>query len=148
MNISDIIENFIQETVEECGGSAEIRRSELAIRFGCVPSQINYVLSTRFTADRGYVIESRRGGGGHILIKRLVLPENSMVMHTVSHIGDTIDFPGAKRCILSLCRLGLASEREASLMLAALSDRALRCDGTDKNRLRASILKNMLLTLI
>ncbi len=148
MSISDIIENFIQETVEKSGGCAEIRRSELAIRFGCVPSQINYVLSTRFTAERGYIIESRRGGGGHILIKRIAIPNDSMVMHTLSHIGDAIDFQCAKRCIISLCRLGLASERDATIMLAALSDRALPCDMHSRDRLRASILKNMLLSLI
>ncbi len=148
MNISDIIENFIQETIDTSGGVAELRRSELAIRFGCVPSQINYVLTTRFTAERGYIIESRRGGGGYILIKHISLPDDGRVMHAVSNIGDSIDFPCAGRCVQSLRSFGLASERECELMLAALSDRALPCDGISRDRLRATILKNMLLRLI
>ena len=70
MRISDIIEDFIKELFEE-EEQIEIQRNDLAQKFNCVPSQINYVISTRFKPSQGYYVESRRGGGGHILIKKV-----------------------------------------------------------------------------
>ena len=71
MGISDLIANFLQDCLDESGdGVLEIQRGELAQRFNCVPSQINYVMSTRFSPERGYIVESRRGGNGYIQIGR------------------------------------------------------------------------------
>ena len=90
MKISDSIENFIREMFEE-NTSIELRRNELAQYFNCVPSQINYVISTRFTTERGYVVESRRGGGGHIKITRLNLGRNEQIMHIINSVGQSVD---------------------------------------------------------
>ena len=71
MGTSDLIARFIMEALDNEEGIAELQRSMIANRFGCVPSQINYVISTRFSPEHGYVVESRRGGGGYIRIKRV-----------------------------------------------------------------------------
>ena len=91
MGMSDIIAGFIQETLSEMNGCAEIQRSELANRFKCVPSQINYVISTRFSPEHGYIVESRRGGGGFIRITRVNMDPERLIMHTINAIGDEID---------------------------------------------------------
>ena len=90
MKISDSIEHFIREMFEE-KNSIELKRNELAQYFNCVPSQINYVISTRFTTERGYVVESRRGGGGHIRITRINLGRNEQIMHIINSIGSALD---------------------------------------------------------
>lgn len=90
MGISDLIAGFINDTLQE-DGTAELQRSELASRFNCVPSQINYVISTRFSPERGYIVESRRGGGGYIRIRRVRMDPKQLVMHTVNAIGDAVD---------------------------------------------------------
>ena len=77
MGISDIIANFILEEISEAEGTAELQRAELAQRFNCVPSQINYVISTRFSPEHGYIVESRRGGNGYIRITRVYSPPSS-----------------------------------------------------------------------
>ena len=71
MGITDMIASFIHDALEEADGVLELQRSDLAQRFNCVPSQINYVMSTRFSPERGYIVESRRGGGGYIRISRV-----------------------------------------------------------------------------
>ena len=92
MRMSDLITNEIIRMLNESGANtAEIQRNEFANMIGCAPSQINYVLSSRFTPEHGYIIESRRGGGGYIRIKRVVLSHASALMHIINSIGDTID---------------------------------------------------------
>lgn len=147
MNISDIIESFINERISGEGGYTEIRRNELAEHLGCVPSQINYVISTRFTAERGYTVESRRGGGGYISIKRVIYPANGTIMHVVNSIGDSIDFASAKAIIKSLYEYDVISRREAEIMISALGDRALLLPREQRGMLRARLLKNMLMQL-
>jgi len=89
--LSDIIESFIKEMINDMDGSIEIQRNELANRFNCVPSQINYVISTRFSTDKGYYVESRRGGGGYISIKRLnTSSTGEYLMHIITSIGDKL----------------------------------------------------------
>ena len=145
MNISDIIENFIQETVENCGGSAEIRRSELAIRFGCVPSQINYVITSRFTPEHGYIVESRRGGKGYIRITRINYDKPTAAMHIVNAIGDEISESDTALFLESLISRKLISKREAVLMSAATSDGCFReIPPQLRGRIRAAIFKHML----
>lgn len=147
MNISDIIEAFINERLKDADGSAEIRRNELAEHLGCVPSQINYVISTRFTAERGYTVESRRGGGGYISIKRVIYPTDKRIMHIVNSIGDSIDFESSKAIIKSLWEYDVISRREAEIMISVLGDRVLTLPRDQRGILRARLLKNMLIKL-
>ncbi|MDO5311272.1 MAG: CtsR family transcriptional regulator [Clostridia bacterium] len=93
MKLSNLIEDFIKEMIsEDKSGEVELKRNELADRFGCVPSQINYVISTRFSPERGYIVESRRGGGGYIRITRVVPKGGNMMMHAVNSIGKYLSY--------------------------------------------------------
>ena len=147
MNISDIIEAFINQKIKDQDGRTEIRRNELAEHLGCVPSQINYVISTRFTAERGYTVESRRGGGGYISIRRVIYPTDNRIMHIVNSIGDSIDFESAKAIIKSLWEYDVITRREAEIMISVLSDRVLVLPRDQRGLLRAGLLKNMLIKL-
>ncbi len=149
MKMSDTIENFIRDLFDN-ENSVELRRNELAMYFNCVPSQINYVISTRFTAERGYIVESRRGGGGHIKITRIAVGRNDALRHVLSNIGDTIDVLTVEAIIDNLYSAEAISAEQAKLMLSACSNNALSpiSDGFLKNRVRASIFKHLLLMFI
>ena len=150
MGISDLIAEFINESLAEADdGIAELQRSELANRFNCVPSQINYVISTRFSPERGYVVESRRGGGGYIRIRRVNADPTQLVMHTVNAIGDELDINTAAAFLSNLVGVGAMTERAAYVMLAAVSDQALKAaDPVIRDKLRAGILKQMLIKML
>ena len=146
MRVSDIIAGFIGDMLDELGGSAEMQRSELASRFNCVPSQINYVISTRFSPEHGYIVESRRGGGGYIRITRVEADPERLIMHTVNIIGDRVDIGTATALIANLRQGGAIGEVNARLMLSAIGNSALRPVRPDeRDILRASILKQMLI---
>lgn len=146
MGISDLIAGFIDEMLKEEDGTAELQRAEIANRFNCVPSQINYVLSTRFSPERGYIVESRRGGGGYIRIQRVRVDPKQLTMHTVNAIGDRLDLNTAAALVSNALQGGAISEESARMMLAAVSDAALRpADRFTREFLRASILKQMLI---
>ena len=91
MGTSDRIARFILDALESADGTAELQRSSLADRFGCVPSQINYVIATRFSPERGYMVESRRGGGGYIRIARVQMDRQTLLMHVINSIGGELD---------------------------------------------------------
>ena len=80
MRMSDLVAQYILEMLEQQNGSAEIQRNELAGNLGCVPSQINYVITSRFTPEQGYMVESRRGGGGYIRISRVKMDKGTALM--------------------------------------------------------------------
>lgn len=148
MGISDVIAEFINELLEE-DSTAEVQRSELASRFNCVPSQINYVIATRFSPERGYVVESRRGGGGYIRIHRVQADPKLLVMHTVNALGDRVDAGTASALISNCVSAGVLTERDGRLMMSALSDAAVRPVAPEgRDILRASILKQMLLSTL
>ncbi len=142
MGISDRIELFITELLKE-NGEAELKRNELASVFECVPSQINYVISTRFTPERGYTVESKRGGGGYIRIMRLRSSPSSII----EGIGDSISRADAKAVAAYLVSSGAVSEDAGRVLDAALSDEAIRLPNPDAARLRASILKQVLISI-
>ena len=96
MGISDIIAGFIQQELDNAGGALELQRSDLAQRFNCVPSQINYVMSTRFSPEHGYIVESRRGGGGYIRITRVQVDRQTLLMHVINSVGNTLDSRSAR----------------------------------------------------
>lgn len=149
MGISDLIAGFIDDMLSEEDGTAELQRAEIASRFNCVPSQINYVISTRFSPERGYIVESRRGGGGYIRIRRVRVDPRQLTMHTVNAIGDMIDATTAAAFISNALQGGAISESEARMMLAATCDAALRsADRMTRDSIRAGILKQMLIKTI
>lgn len=147
--LSDIIEAFLKSMIIEEEGSVEIQRNELASKFKCVPSQINYVISTRFTADKGYYVESRRGGGGYISIKRLNIDSDyDYLMHIITSVGENISQLTAEIFIKNFVDYNIVDEREAMLLKAATSDKVLLDVRIEKrNIIRATILKNMLMSL-
>jgi len=148
MGISDLIAGFIDEVLGGAGGTAELRRIELANRFNCVPSQINYVIATRFSPEHGYIVESRRGGGGFIRITRVALEPERLIMHTVNAIGDGVDANTAAALIANLRQAGAISGEQARLMLSAIGNNALRpAQPEGRDALRASILKQMLINI-
>ena len=92
MRLSDLIAEEINRLLDESlDNTAEIQRNEFALRVGCVPSQINYVLSSRFIPEQGYIVESRRGGGGYIRITRINTSKSSALMHIVNSVGTRLD---------------------------------------------------------
>ena len=148
MGISDSIAQFINELLEE-DSTAEVQRAELASRFGCVPSQINYVISTRFSPERGYIVESRRGGNGYIRISRVQTDPTELIMHTVNAIGSSVDMASASAFLANAVSSGAMSDAAARLMLSAISDNALRpVQPAGRDIVRASILKQMLIRIL
>ncbi len=147
MRLSDLIADFILNGLSD-GGAVELQRSELADRFNCVPSQINYVISTRFSPEHGYLVESQRGGGGYIRITRLQTDRPSVIMHAINAIGDTLSFQSAVAFMKNLLSYGAISDENAKLILSAVTETALSAaDVTLRSRLRASIVKQCLLSL-
>jgi transcriptional regulator CtsR len=147
--LSDMIEEFIKQLINSAEGTVEIQRNELANKFNCVPSQINYVIGTRFTTERGYYVESRRGGGGHIRISRVSIQRTGRyVMHIVNSMGNSISQQSAEVFINNFLDYNVITEKEASILKAATSDKALAdVEYRDRDKLRARILKNMLMSL-
>ncbi len=149
MGISDLIAGFINEMLADSGGTTELQRSELSSRFGCVPSQINYVISTRFSPEQGYIVESRRGGNGYIRISRVHMAPRQLIMHTVNAIGESIDERSAQALISNAVQSGALAEESARIMLAAVGTAALRpAKQEQRDALRASILKQMLVSTL
>ena len=147
--LTDYIAQIIEEMLNEANGTLELQRNELAGRIGCVPSQISYVISSRFTPERGYMIESRRGGGGCIRIVRKQMGRNEYLMHFFCAVGDAIAESEAFAYLRNLYGNEYVSEREFSLLAAALSNAALAdLPSVVRERLRASIFKQMLLSLM
>jgi transcriptional regulator CtsR len=147
MKLSNIIEEFIKEMLEE-NREIELQRNELANYFNCVPSQINYVISTRFSPERGYSVESRRGGGGYIKITRTVPNDESYIIHAVNAIGDSISHASSKALLEDIYSLGIINEREFRIILAAINDNSIPVVPTQKGFVRAKILKNILVNLV
>ena len=120
MGISDTIAEIIEKLLEEGEGRADIRRNDLAGQIGCAPSQINYVISSRFTPERGFVIESRRGGGGYVRIIRKTFTKNDYLMHLFAGIGPSVDPASCEAFLNDMLYSELVSLREARLMRVAL----------------------------
>lgn len=150
MGISDLIACFIQDALDETdGGVVELQRGDLAQRFNCVPSQINYVMSTRFSPEHGYIVESRRGGGGYIRIRRVQMDRQALLMHVINSIGDELDGRSAQAILTNLAQSEAVAPAAAQTALCALSDSALRTVPKDRrDALRADILKQILIHLV
>lgn len=146
MRVSDIIEEFIKELFDN-EDEIEIQRNDLAQKFNCVPSQINYVISTRFKPSQGYYVESRRGGGGHITIRKVSNTKSEYLMHIINNIGNSISNSEAEILISDFLTYNLVNTKEAKLLRVATSDNVLDVPKEYRDTLRANILKNMLLNL-
>ncbi len=143
--LSDNIEQFIKELMCE-DTRVELKRNELAQHFGCAPSQINYVLATRFSVDHGYIIESRRGGGGYVRIVRMQpRGDGNLLDALLTRVGNSVDEEAANAIIAHLADIKLITSNEAALMRAAVSRNALALPISAKDVLRAAVMKNMLI---
>jgi transcriptional regulator CtsR len=147
--LSDVIEAFIKDMLESTHKSqVEIKRNELANYFGCAPSQINYVLTTRFTMDRGYYVESRRGGGGFILVRRISYSENKPLIDIIHEkIGESLTYDSACGILDSLFDNSMITERELNIIKVSLNGRILG-SSVNKNKLRAEIMKGILIVIL
>ena len=146
--LSDSIEQFIKDMMEE--GMSQLNRNELAEYFDCAPSQINYVINTRFTPERGYMTESRRGGGGYIRVVRLNVDKETAIAGYISGLLEKgeVTLREARTIVSQLSELGLADEKQARLMSAALSDRAIAVPAVIRDKVRCGILRSMLAELL
>ena len=146
MRMSDLIEEFIKDLFDD-SEEIEIQRNELAEHFNCVPSQINYVIATRFKPSQGYYVESKRGGGGHIKIKKATNSKSDYLMYIIQNIGKEITANEVDILISDFLSYGLVDTKEAKLLKVATSDNVLQLNKSEKDQVRARIFKNMLLNL-
>ena len=123
MNMSDIIEKMLIDMLKESDGNVEIQRNTLAGELNCVPSQINYVIQTRFTPERGYIIESRRGGGGGVRIRTVKTDRSTYPMHIVNAVGNTLSYRTAAVFVQNLLDYECITPREAHIILGAVNDK-------------------------
>ncbi len=147
--LADSIAKLIEEMLDESGGSLELQRNEMANKLGCVPSQISYVITSRFTPERGYIIESRRGGGGCIRIVRKQMHKSEYLMHFFYAIGSEISENEAAAYLKNLLGNSIISEREYSMIYSALSNAALSSiPAPAKEKVRADIFRHIILALM
>ena len=143
--ISDIIEEFILSQLED--GEINLSRNELASFFNCAPSQINYVLTTRFTPMKGYDVESKRGGGGYIKIVKFSNSNKINHIHNLiaNYIGYSIDYNNAVMILDNLLSNNIITSSEYKLIVVAISNKSLASPINNESQLRAKILTNILL---
>lgn len=148
-NISDIIEQYLKQIIDLSGNQiVEIKRSEIADKFDCVPSQINYVINTRFTIERGFIVESKRGGGGYIRIIKVKLHDEVDVIHQMLQlVKNSISQLNSESIVGRLEEEGIITSREAKLMLSVLDRSVLLTDLPYRDELRSRMLKAMLTAL-
>lgn len=147
MRMSDMIEEFIKELFDETD-YIEIQRNDLAEHFNCVPSQINYVIATRFKPAQGYYVESKRGGGGHITIKKMNISKGKYIMHIIESVGERITSQEVDIFISNLLSYDLITKEQAKLLKVATSDNVLVIPSQYRDSLRANLFKNMLVNLV
>ena len=147
MRISDVIEDFIKDLFDE-EDYIEIQRNDLAEKFNCVPSQINYVIATRFKPSQGYYVESRRGGGGHIKIRKINITKSNYFMHIINSVEDYLSMQEVDIFISNFLSYNMITETEAKLLKVATSDNVLKIAQPERDKLRARIFKNMLVNLV
>ena len=148
MRMSEMIEEFIKELFNENDEYIEIQRNDLAEHFNCVPSQINYVIATRFKPSQGYYVESKRGGGGHIRIKKIDMTRSNYIMHIIASLDEKVTSQEVDIYISNFLSYNIITKKEAKLLKVATNDNVLNVPHEYKDSLRSSILKNMLLNLI
>ena len=148
MRISDVIEAFIKDLLKNENEYIDIQRNELAEYFKCVPSQINYVISTRFNPEQGYYVESRRGGGGYIRIRKINTTRDDYLMNLIKSIDQKVTSHETDIYISTMLSEGYITKEEAKLLKVATSDKVLIVPQEYKDALRANLFKNMIINLI
>lgn len=148
-NISDIIEQYLKQVLDTNGKEQlEIKRSEIADKFKCVPSQINYVINTRFTSERGYIVQSKRGGGGYIRIYKIKASDEIELLNAIiSQIDSHLSQAASDGIIIRLVENGVISEREAKMMVSVMDRSVIYIDLPERDELRARMMKAMLTSL-
>ena len=148
-NISDQIEKFIIVTLGD-NDSIDITRNSLAEYFSCVPSQINYVLETRFTVDRGFIVESKRGGGGYVKISKIKTNDSSEYLNSLflESIGDELSEKRFSQILDKLVSDGIMEQKERILVESSLSDDSLSMPFTIRDKVRAKAFKNVIIKLM
>ncbi len=141
MGISDAIAELIENMISESDGTLELKRNDLANKIGCVPSQINYVITSRFTPEQGYIIESRRGGGGYIRIIKKQMHKNEYLMHFFYALGENLDDNTALMFLSNLLDRNIITPREAKIIRIAIIN-------TENEKLKADIFRQIILTLM
>ena len=148
IEISDIIEEFILEQLDDAD-FINLSRNELANFFDCAPSQINYVLSTRFTEPRGFIIESHRGGGGYIKLARINLDKNNYLSSLISStLLNDVDYPTSLQILANLNEMQVIDDNTAKILSFAISPKSLSMPVKIENKQRANILRNVLLNIL
>jgi len=148
-NITDVIERYLKQILQSKGKNMiEIKRNEIADRFDCVPSQINYVINTRFTVEKGYIIESKRGGGGYIRIFRVEhQAESELLDDIIEMINPTVSQQAAIDVLERLSKKNVITKREAKIILSAIDRNTLAFKLPLRDEVRARILTAMLTSL-
>ena len=149
MSLSNRIAGLLMDMLES-SGTTEIQRNELAQTLGCVPSQINYVIASRFTPEQGYIVESRRGGGGYIKITKVSFEsKNTFIEHVIAAIGSGIDYADSKALLYALYEKKILSFSGMNCVLCMINDNTMSAvkDSQTRNALRAEMLKSFILTL-
>ncbi|MBE6827836.1 MAG: CtsR family transcriptional regulator [Ruminococcaceae bacterium] len=147
MNLSKEIAEMIMQMLDDGNSTAEIRRNDLAERIGCVPSQINYVISSRFTPEHGYIVESHRGGGGYIRITRANYDLSTLKMHLINSIGDRISEKVCRANIINLYDRNLLTDDQTKMILTATSDKNYKVIPEEvRDSFRAELFKQLLLS--
>lgn len=149
MTLSELVAQAITEMIDAAGGQAEIQRNELASALGCVPSQINYVITSRFTPEQGYAVESRRGGGGYIRITRVSMNSQATVMHVINSIGNELDFATARVLLKDLVARGVIAPLSARIIISVCADNCYReCPPESRDKVRAAVFKQAIINAV
>ena len=141
MKISDAIAKIIEDMLSDSDGILEIRRNDFANKFGCVPSQINYVIMSRFTPEKGYIIESQRGGGGYIRITKKEIYKNEYLMHFFYAIGAELDENSAVVFMNNLYANDIITARERNII-------KIMFQSVGNNNERADIMRQIILAVM
>lgn len=148
MNLSDLIEEYIMNAISDAQ-EVELKRSEIAQTFNCVPSQINYVISTRFIPELGFYVESKRGGNGYIKISRINLTKYDFLKNLIEKIGRSMSQTVMDVYLRELLEYNVIDEKNANIINAALSEKSmLQVDKLKRDQVRADMFKNILVNLI
>lgn len=148
MKLSDLIEEYIRDIIN-LNDCVELKRSELASRFNCVPSQINYVIQTRFIPELGFYVESRRGGGGYIKITKVKLDKSEQISNILGKIGSNLSQSVIDVYLNDFIMYNVLDQKTANLIAIAVSDKSLaKVNAMDRDSVRADIFKNLIINLI